>query len=122
MKIIEFLDLYKIKWRHVSQIEKEGKVITGDFVLIDTGTVQQLDIDEPCLIMNSLFFNCPYYESITKKLPHFFCHLKVEGLYGKLTAAKVDYLSGIATYAHADAIVHNSEKPIRAIEFLNPGS
>jgi len=119
MLITEFLDLHGIKWRPAKVIPKGDSTLEGDFIFIDTSVVYQLDIDEPCPLMDQLIASFPYYESVCKKLPHVFCHFEAPGEYGKLTAAKIDYLKGLMTYARRDAQVFNSDKPIGNIKFEN---
>ena len=118
MKLIDFLNLHKIHWRPIDEIFYSQK--KGDYIMIDTNQVNQLDIDEPCPLMHELIDKLPYFESNTKKLPHFFCHLESKrALIGCLPDCKVDVLTGIPTYALRDTIVHNARLPIGRIKFPN---
>ena len=114
MLITEYLDKHGIEWTPIQKLLNKGGM-TGDFILIDTNKYHQIDIDEPCSIMDELIDKMPYYNSVTKNLPHFFCVLDIPGCIGKFSVARIDYLKGVPAYAHRLAEVYNSELPIQNI-------
>jgi len=113
MNITDFLDMHNIRWHPVPMLYYNGE--EGDYILIDTTVVHQIDIDEPCKMMDELILDFPYYESKTKKLPHFFCRMNAGGMFGQFNDCKVDYMRGFPVHAKRDAIVHNAHLPIKNI-------
>lgn len=88
-----------------------------DYIGIDTRTIHQLDIDDPNMpqdikdYMNSV----PYFESATKKLPHFFFKSDAAPTKNKILRNgndKHEFLTGNWSFCRKDAVVHNSDADI----------
>jgi hypothetical protein len=114
MNITDFLDKHNIEWTPIRKLLNKGG-LEGDFILIDTNKVHQLDVDEPCDTMHKLIGKTPYYKSVTKRLPHFFCTIEAPGITGLFRDEKIDYFRGVPVYAHRDAIVFDAELSIKNI-------
>tara|TARA_Y100000389_G_scaffold12592_1_gene11348 strand:+ start:65 stop:2353 length:2289 start_codon:yes stop_codon:yes gene_type:complete len=90
--------------------ERQKLASNYDFIWIDTRIINQVDVDgdeDPKL-------DTPYFESVTKKTPHYF----VKGFFGfskKRSPTKwkdVELLSGQGSYCNKNICVYNAEKQI----------
>ena len=97
-----------------------------DYIAIDTSDVYQIDVDtydhqDEVAYLKDDF---PYFESATKKLPHFFvtCENKIENQRVQSVLEGIEVLTGQWSYCHKNAIVYNSEKEIKNLkeEFFQP--
>jgi len=122
-KFTDFKDLdpEKITDRH--------KLISKyDYIAIDTFNVYQIDVDTDLhkKEVEDLKTRYPYFESASKKLPHFFVtsdyvkKLRIQSKY-----EGIEVLTGQWSFCSVDAIVHNSDfgiKPIDSEFFLSSES
>lgn len=90
---------------------RQSWIDSYEYIWIDTRIINQIDVDgeiDPKL-------DTPYFQSITKKSPHYF----IKGFYGfskKRSPTKwedVELLSGQGSYAHKSCKVFDSEKNIK---------
>jgi len=113
--LTDYLDRVGICWTPVSKLVYSN--VEGDFIMMDTNKVHQLDFDDEYDLSETLKKECPYYLSINRNLPHIFCLLDFEGVIGRVSYKKIDYLKGTPIFARRDAKVFNADKPIRKLIF-----
>ena len=102
-----------LKWR------QDNYPANYKYVMMDTSYIQQLDIDTDELDEHTLeeYKSIgPYYNSMTKKLPHIFVNIENNKRYGKRDLHrdndKIDILNGQWSIASVDAIVYNANMDI----------
>jgi P4 family phage/plasmid primase-like protien len=93
-----------------------------DHIILDTSSIQQIDIDAPELLNVTsdlsiqLMEHGPWYNSANKRLPHIFVHLENASGYGKRMTAghdnRIDILNGQWSIARKDEVVINPEANI----------
>jgi hypothetical protein len=97
--------------------KRQALLHLSDFIEIDTNVIQQLDIDDPGFDANEFKEIYPYFESITKKLPHFFCYLKnkknhPKTCYNLNSNPNIELLTGRWSLCRKDTKVYNHEYPV----------
>ena len=148
MSIIDYCNTNGIQWQPVQLVQKRPTMCFGvlpksnDFygstmlsdeefakrksnvakyqhIWISTMEVQQIDVDDPEYDHSGLTEDMPYYESVSKKLPHVFVHLNNKELYGKRECLsnndKLEMLNGQGAYCLANAVVYNADSPIQPV-------
>ncbi len=129
MLVTDFLNSHDILWEPINLSGKTPKRISdyspdptdynleksviikrqsvpSEYIAIFTNIVQQYDIDINNYSVPDKFKNLPYFESISKKLPHFFC--VVDGINKKRNAVVAgDLLCGQWSYCLRKTLVHN---------------
>lgn len=138
MNIVEFLTKYEIGWQpivldnKVPRAFKDGVLpktndnLTNEqylfrqikyfaeatHLVIYTDKIQQIDIDHD----TDWKLNAPYFESITKKYPHYFVKTNKTLKTGKRTVFKYgDVLTGQWAYCSKDSTVFNSDLSIPTV-------
>ncbi len=87
----------------------------SEYIAIDTSTISHIDIDDD----TEFELDAPYFQSITKKKPHYFVHSSLcVGATRKPAVfyedgCKIDILSGQFSYCRRDAMVYNSDSGIK---------
>tara|TARA_Y100000389_G_C17469564_1_gene529063 strand:- start:291 stop:2615 length:2325 start_codon:yes stop_codon:yes gene_type:complete len=104
--------------KNITQVIKRQSYEGYDYIWIDTNFVQQLDVDDEKTIFDYDRFNFPRFDSVGKKLPHFFIKIMQDENLGftfekckySIDDGKVELLSGQGSYARRDAIVNNPDQ------------
>lgn len=145
MNIIDFCNANNILWQPINLAIKDGKKKPGkiagympkpndfstpgigpeviknrqininltDYIAIYTNDVQQIDIDED---LGAFKFKSPSFESVTKKLPHYFVKFNQD----KTSAKKLsgaDLLSNNWSYCRKDQVVVGAKLPIPVVDY-----
>lgn len=99
---------------------RQKNIDKTELIAINTNIIQQFDIDDDLGIFK---INGPYFESITKKLPHYFFKLiETETTGDRKAFSGADLLNGQWSYCKKDAIVFDAELEIPEISieyFIN---
>lgn len=134
--IIEFLNKYNILWEPIALNKKkpvkignfkanpddyhlldrsiiiERQKTPSEYIAIFTNEINQYDVDVKGFKIDDKFKNLPYFESVTKKLPHYF--LIVENTTkNRHTAMGADILCSQWSYCKRDTIVYNCNENIK---------
>lgn len=99
---------------------KQSHKKTSPFIAIDTTKVQIMDIDSKEIAIKSknLKQYHPYFKSITKRLPHYFCYYECDRVVDK-SIKDVDFLCGQWSLAVSNSKIYNSNSNIQK-DVLNP--
>jgi P4 family phage/plasmid primase-like protien len=99
--------------------KRKSNVAKYQHIWISTVKVQQIDVDDPEYDHSGMTDDMPYYESVSKKLPHVFVHLNNNTKYGKRECLsnndKLEMLNGQGAYCLANAVVYNADSPIQQV-------
>ena len=82
----------------------ESKKIKTEYIIYDTSTINCVDIDDKSYNVDLLKKRCSYIQSLTKKLPHFFC--KTDTLKNNTPVGSIDMLKGQGAYALTTSLVY----------------
>ena len=93
----------------------ESKKFPTQYIIYDTRIINCVDIDSKEYNVDFLKERCSYIESLTKKLPHFFC--KIDTIKNNTPVQKIDMLKGQGAYVLRSTKVHVNK--LDTIENIN---
>ncbi|KAH9254392.1 hypothetical protein BASA81_007505 [Batrachochytrium salamandrivorans] len=95
------------------EVIKARQKVPSQYIAIFTDKVNQYDIDVEGFMPNEDFQALPYFKSMTKGLPHYFCRVSGTEKTRYLPLGG-DLLTGQWSYCPRHTIVHQSENEIRS--------
>ncbi len=94
------------------EVIKQRQSTQSEFIGIFTNNIQQYDIDSKYYVAPEELSKLPYFESVNKKLPHFF--LKVKKYKGERKEVQCgDLLHGMWGFCRRNEIVHNCNNELK---------
>ena len=108
-----------------SVIKKRQSLLhLANAIAIDTRNIFQIDIDTHDYddYFDTIKFNTPYFESLTKKLPHMFIKSNFSPSKNKYDlynngVGKIDFLAGLWSWCDKNTIVHNTLVLVKILVF-----
>lgn len=96
----------------------ERQKTPSEYIAIFTNDVAQYDIDIEGYEVNAIFKDLPYFQSISKKLPHYFVRVQ-DAVNDRHCPVGGDLLCGQWSYCKRNALVFNCENEIKTFKLEN---